>query len=96
MQSERLPTQNIPDNPPILNELLCPVCDNIFTRPKQLIFCGHVFCADCLQKIVKPASPSVVAKKGTLAMTIECPSCKVVSHLSNGLQCTGNLTSHIY
>ncbi|XP_072030616.1 E3 ubiquitin-protein ligase TRIM17-like [Amphiura filiformis] len=56
------------------DHLKCCVCIEIFTSenpPKEMIGCQHVFCKECLQKIV------------TLGC-ISCPECRTLTEVPNG------------
>ena len=53
-------------------DFMCHVCDNSFNMPKVLT-CLHVFCQDCIEKLVEPGTPD----EGGSAPSkiIICPVC---------------------
>lgn len=53
----------------------CQVCDESLTEPRVLA-CLHVFCRDCLQKIVEEESHPVDDEPTKLVEAIACPTCK--------------------
>lgn len=52
------------------DEILCPICRNIFTDPKTVPSCLHTFCKECLEESIKANM--------TIATTACCPVCRAV------------------
>lgn len=53
------------------HEVSCPVCLEEFQEPKCLPNCAHNVCQECLEEMV--------CKNSAVAVTIECPVCRVES-----------------
>ncbi|KAH3848752.1 tripartite motif-containing protein 12A-like [Dreissena polymorpha] len=53
-------------------KLECPLCDQVFTNPKDLE-CGHTFCDLCLKKLIA---------KNASCKNITCPTCKNITYPS--------------
>ena len=52
----------------ILSSLECPICLQLYSKPRVLTNCGHSLCTACID--VLSATPSMV----------ECPMCETVTH----------------
>ena len=51
----------------ILDELICPICLDIYTDPVAVIECEHIFCKSCITPIIQS-----ISKKTSK----DCPVCK--------------------
>ena len=55
----------------IITSLECPVCLQLYSKPRVLTSCGHSICTLCIEKL--SSVPSV----------IECPICKEHTHYAS-------------
>ena len=68
----------------------CPLCERIYQQPYTMNSCGHVFCKECIERIIlfsiiKPNYDMVNdCNLDSSNSAIVCPLCNRVTDLPNG------------